>query len=140
MSKDNSIHIPLWFIEKYADFLRTLSLADLKAIEDGKKAIQFTVSSKTTTKRLDASTNVGADNPEQIAHLTRLKERLYEMTSREEGMILLEQECPTRDNLASLAKLIDLPVSKRDTRDHLKAKVIDTTIGFRLRSQAIRGK
>jgi len=51
--------------------------------------------------------------------------------------VLLEL-APLRAELKALATDMDLPVPKSDTVGRLRDRIVEATIGFRLRSQAIR--
>jgi hypothetical protein len=55
------------------------------------------------------------------------------------GMALLERECRTRAQLVELAKHLDLPAEKRDRVERLRERIVDATIGYRLRSMVIHG-
>lgn len=65
--------------------------------------------------------------------------RLNEAATREEGRQILEKDCKFKSDLEILARSADLPVQKRDTVSILRDRIIEATIGYRLRSRAIRG-
>lgn len=65
--------------------------------------------------------------------------RLQTLTSREAGESLLNNELPTKTGLESLARHLGLPVQRDDTLARLRTKVVEHTIGSRLRSSAIQG-
>jgi hypothetical protein len=60
------------------------------------------------------------------------------MTEREKGLTLLRKEYVDRSFLKRLARKIDLPISDRDNIEILAEKIIEATIGYRLRSKAIQ--
>ena len=62
------------------------------------------------------------------------------MNSREDGFKLLVDKCSSRLDLEVLARKLDIPFTKKDIIEKLKDKIIEGTIGFRLRSQAIQDK
>lgn len=66
--------------------------------------------------------------------------KLQMLSDREAGKKLLDDFCKTKSCLEQLARVLDLPVQREDTVDALREKVLEATIGFRLRSEAIRGK
>ncbi|WP_143136082.1 hypothetical protein [Burkholderia ubonensis] len=66
--------------------------------------------------------------------------KLRALTSRDEGVSLLNQVAPTKDRLMMFAKALDLPVGKRNSNEEIIFKVVEATIGFRIRSAAIRGE
>jgi hypothetical protein len=65
--------------------------------------------------------------------------RLRALPSREDGQRLIEGLGLRRAGLEQLARAMDLPVSTRDNAERLRQKIIESCIGSRLVSQAIRG-
>lgn len=65
---------------------------------------------------------------------------LQELQDRSAGLALLRDRCPTRDALASVARRLDLPGHRRLSRESLAEQIVESTIGYRLRSRAVRGK
>lgn len=59
--------------------------------------------------------------------------------TREEGEELLATKVTSKSDLSQLARNLDLPVQKSDSTEQLTAKIIEATIGFRLRSAAVQG-
>jgi hypothetical protein len=71
--------------------------------------------------------------------MREIAEKLHVLRSREDGERLLQDETPNRPALEALARFFQLPVQKDDTIERLRAKIIENTIGSRLRSEAIQG-
>lgn len=71
--------------------------------------------------------------------IERVKQKLLELTDREQGERLLSSEVKNRVDLAKLARAIDVPVTKRHTVAQITDKIIEATIGYKTRSAAIRG-
>lgn len=67
-------------------------------------------------------------------------EKLEGFSNREDGLKFLEELSLTKENLQKLAKSIDIPIFNNYTKQQLIEKIIEQTIGYRLRSQAIQGK
>jgi len=65
--------------------------------------------------------------------------KLQTLRPREAGERLLQDEAPNRPALEALARFLQLPVQRDDTIERLRAKIIENTIGSRLRSEAIQG-
>lgn len=65
-------------------------------------------------------------------------DHLRAMEDREEAQEILEQRCNTKAKLGELVRALDLPLRKRDTKKRMIEKITDATIGYRLRSKAIR--
>lgn len=64
---------------------------------------------------------------------------LKDMKVREEGAKYLTGVAPTKSQLSTVAKRLDLPIGKRNSLEEIAAKIIEATIGYRIRSAAIRG-
>lgn len=72
--------------------------------------------------------------------LEDLRRQLEALPTREAGTALLEAHCQTKEQLQQLVRLCDLPVRKDDSRAKLVVSLVEATIGFRLRSQAVQGE
>jgi len=70
----------------------------------------------------------------------KIKKDLHSISNREEGSKYLDQHCKRKKELTALAKIMDIPIQKSDKLKTLKEKIIESTIGFRLRSAAIQKK
>lgn len=57
--------------------------------------------------------------------------------TRDTAHRLIEDAALTRSQLTQLAKALDLPVQRSDDVARLREKIVETTIGFRLTSNAI---
>lgn len=66
-------------------------------------------------------------------------EQLRSFSSREEGERLVDKLDLSRSEFEQLARTMNLPVSKEDNSDKLKLKIVESSIGTKLVSQAIRG-
>lgn len=65
---------------------------------------------------------------------------LEQAETREDGLQVLEDSVRTRKALELLAKHLDVSVLKQDKVEYIREKIVEATIGARLRSQAIQGK
>ena len=65
-----------------------------------------------------------------------VSESLTKARSRDEAKELLKDF--KRASLKELAKKIDIPLQSNDSVDKIKERIIESTVGFRLRSQAIQ--
>lgn len=48
-------------------------------------------------------------------------------------------KCSSRLDFETIAKRMDIPFQKKDTIERLKEKIIESSIGYKIRSQAIQG-
>lgn len=65
--------------------------------------------------------------------------RLNEAETRDAAEQLIREQGLTVPKLKDLAKAADVAVPAKAGKDALIAKIVDGTVGFRLRSRAIRG-
>jgi len=66
--------------------------------------------------------------------------QLQTLQTRDAGDALLREKVLNRNGLENIARFLQLPVQRDDTVDRLRAKIVENTIGSRLRSDAIQGK
>ncbi len=109
--------------------LQKLSEEDYENIASGKARLEINVINKGGRKTY---------KPKEESDLNHILQQLNSFKSREEGAQFLDSNCKTKKELTSLAKLIDIPVQKSDKVQLLKEKIIESTIGFRIRSAAIQ--
>jgi hypothetical protein len=72
--------------------------------------------------------------------IERVAESLQFVSSRESGFEILQRSELNRADLQSLAKRLDLPVLREDSVHRLMEKIVESCIGVRLNSEAIRGE
>ncbi len=77
---------------------------------------------------------ISKDDLQQIAN------SLKTLSSRQEGEKLLKEKLSSKDDLIELTKYLDLNIKRNDSKDQIRSRLIESTIGFRLRSAAIQGK
>lgn len=70
----------------------------------------------------------------------QLVKDLAQAETREDGLQVLEDSIRTRKALELLAKHLDVSVLKQDKVEEIREKIVEATVGARLRSQAIQGK
>lgn len=75
-----------------------------------------------------------------IGELERLQGALRETDTRERAQELIDDSLHTKEELFQFARVLDIPVPKAAPVGHLKARLIEATVGFRIRSAAVQGK
>ena len=121
------------FTQRLAKFLASLTVAEVKALADGRAELTVVTKGERTRKRPSK-----ASKPD-LATLHSVLQYLHGARDREVGLAKLEREVSTKTALESLARLADLPVQRNDTIEDLRQRIIEATIGYRLRSQAVKG-
>lgn len=89
---------------------------------------------KSEPLKIEQGVDIAKPSPEQVA------ETLQNLDTREEGLRILTDFCSAKKDLQSLAIYIDIPNSKKDSIQTLRERIIEATIGYRLRSRAIQGE
>lgn len=77
---------------------------------------------------------------EKEVFFNELLSDLNRVDSREKGFDLLSERVKTKTHLEKFAKFIDVGVQKTDKLDKIKENIIESTVGARLRSEAIQGR
>lgn len=130
MTKKN---IYLSEIDKFMLFLDNLSNDDILKLNNGGCKIRYElISDKSDGVEKTVNTKVLNINPQEIIS------ELENMSSREMGEQYLLNKQFSRIDYETIIKQLDIPFQKRDNIEKLKDKIIEGTIGFRLRSQAIQ--
>jgi len=111
--------------------LQKFSDEELADISSGKAKIKIAMINNSSTSKKSIARDIDCQ---------KIKSDLNSFQTREEGLEYLNLQCKTKKELTALAKIIDIPVQKTDKIDQLKEKIIESTIGFRLRSAAIQNK
>lgn len=132
MSKKNPT---LATISRLVSFLEKLSNQQLEEIELGTCEVKFKLVKKETVRVIKVPIEKKVrNNVDLIAALNEMSV----MKDREEVEQYLNAHFPSRLGLFSIARVLDIPVSKKDTVERMKSKIVEGTIGFKLRSQAIQ--
>lgn len=117
-------------MERFLDFLNNLPQAVVKEIENGKKRIEINV----------ISTSKESDEP--ILHnsvvVSESISLLNSMQSREEAYSYMSSSNLKKADLEAICKQLDLPLTKKEKIKALQEKIIEGTVGYKLRSQAIQ--
>ena len=72
--------------------------------------------------------------------LRDLREALSKVDSHEEAKWAIGNSLTSRAQLVSFARALDVPAPTNSTSDELTDRLVEATVGFRVRSAAIRGE
>ncbi len=123
--------------EKTAEVLRRVSLF-LRTLTDGQVDDLITGRARINLVTIAASKSTTKARGIKELDIHRLREELGNKSTREEGMTVLENLSLTRESLRRVAAAMDLPTPRTDTVARLKERIVEATIGYKLRSKAIR--
>lgn len=117
-------------MEHFLAFLNKLPQAMVKEIENGEKQIEINIisSSKEPNEPMSENSIVVS---EAITFLNS-------MQTREEASSYFSTNDLKRADLEAICKQLDLPFTKKENMKTLQEKIIEGTVGYKLRSQAIQ--
>lgn len=117
-------------MERFLAFLNKLPQTVVKEIENGEKRIEINVIS--SSKELDEPIQ---QNTVVVSESISL---LNSMQSREEAYSYFSSSDLKKADLEAICKKMDLPFTKKENIKALQEKIIEGTVGYKLRSQAIQ--
>lgn len=119
-------------LEALAKQASMLSESDIQKIEKGTHELSVKLVKKKTTQL--GSVELSEKQMEELlSHLQNCK-------SREEGHAVISEALKNKKELEKFARHLDVLVLKQDKVDQIKDKIIESTVGAILRSNAIQGK
>ena len=113
----------------------SLTNENLKDIESGNFELSLKISEKNTQKSPPPSSLL----LDEIL-MKKINDELDSAKSRNDGLEIIESSLKKKTELVAFAKFIDVATMKSDRVDEIKNKIVDATVGARLRSGAIQGK
>jgi hypothetical protein len=119
-------------LRSLADYIETATAQEIAELVDRKSRIQ-----------IGRAEPIRAKKPRRLSSSKdywKIVNRLRELPTRDQGQQLLDSYGFTKTELEELARSMDLPVIREDTHESLRRKIIESSIGSRLASQAIRGE
>ena len=119
-------------LDAISSSLRRLSDKDFEGIFNGTSDIRIDV----VPRKTGASHTVPTQKHLDYVHLT--VQKLMSLESREDAESFLRNQNPNKEDLKSLCREVGIPFSTKDTNDSLISKLVEHTIGYKLRSEAIR--
>ncbi len=113
-------------LKQFTRFVEHLTNDEIGELASGKKRLSIqVVDVKQSSSKKSLSIN-----------LQEIADKLAVINSRNEAADLLKNFKKT--NLSELAKVLDIPIQRNDDANRLRDKIVESTVGFKLRSQAIQ--
>lgn len=132
MSK-RSKELILSFLEEIIRVLEATNDSQFEALVSGKAKLELNI------VQVDKENAGNKNNVLPTDFEKKASETLHGFSSRDEGGRYLEALCTTKQDFIRIARYLDLPVQKKETIKQIKDKIIESTIGFRVRSAAVQG-
>ena len=115
-------------LQVVAKFLRSLTEEDIRSIQESRSRFAL----------VRNEDRAPAPETERTVDVDGILTKLRSASSREEGESMLNELMRRRSDLVVLARVVGLSPPKTDTVARLRERIVDATIGYRLRSDAIR--
>ncbi|HAW57893.1 MAG TPA: hypothetical protein DCX03_02575 [Bacteroidales bacterium] len=120
------------FIEEILSELNRLSDSDVCKLEEG----GYSISLKILKNKAQRESNIEITDSQK----DKILKELQLCKTREEGYEILSKYLNSKKEFEAFARFLDISVLKQDKADKIKAKIIESTVGAILRSNAIQGK
>lgn len=116
---------------RLTEALDSLSEDELKKLSDP----QFSVEIKAVRRR--TKEDQGPLVPDNSAE--EAIAQLAAQANRQDAQALLDARYPSKKALELIARKLDIPIIRQDKVEDLRDKIVEATVGARIRSQAIQG-
>jgi hypothetical protein len=124
------LHLLIVF-RRLTEALGSLSEEELKKLSDP----QFAVEIRAIRRRSkDEPTFLPAD-----ATAKEAIDQLLLLPSRQDAQAFLDSKFSSKKALELIARSLDIPIIRQDRVEDLRDKIVEATVGARIRSQAIQG-
>ncbi|QKO21099.1 hypothetical protein [Rhodoferax sp. BAB1] len=121
----------LLVFKRLTEALGALSEDELKKLSDP----QYSVELKVIRRR-------AKDEPSHLSLDTSAEEAIAQITAlsnRQDAQALLDSKFSSKKALEMIARKLDIPIIRQDKVEDLRDKIVEATVGARIRSQAIQG-
>ena len=116
---------------RIAEALNALSEDELKRLSEPLYTIEVKAVRR-RTKEEPSQLLPGSSAEDAISQISAL-------SSRQEAQALLDSKFSSKKVLELIARKLDIPINRQDKVEDLRDKIVEATVGARIRSQAIQG-
>ncbi len=116
---------------RIAEALNALSEDELKRLSEP----LYTIEVKAVRRRI-------REEPSQLLPGSSAEDAISQisaLSSRQEAQALLDSKFSSKKVLELIARKLDIPINRQDKVEDLRDKIVEATVGARIRSQAIQG-
>lgn len=128
---DDSIDFSVSLLRLVAKELQALTPDQRQQLSAGTAKLKLLFEASNTKKEVATSTSVNANE---------LRAQLEECKSRDDARGVLGNLKLSKKELQRISRELDLPVPRDDDAERLVDRIVESIVGFRLRSMAIQGK
>jgi hypothetical protein len=119
-------------LRHFAKEIQAMDDEEVQRILDGELKMEIRAPQRAKTKPRQAR---GCSD----AELHELQDSLGRTSTRERALELINAKLQSKADLTRFARVIDIPVSKEASSGVLRDRLVEATVGYRIRSAAVRG-
>ena len=108
-----------------------LSEDEIKRLSDPQYEVEIRVVRRRTKDDFAA--------PQEPINIEEIIKELTASATRQDAQDYLDSKYSSKKSLELIARRLDIPIIRQDKVEFLRDKIIEATVGARLRSQAIQG-
>lgn len=120
-------------LREFARQIQAMDDAQIERILAGELRIEVRAPEKDRTKAREGKAR--CSNLE----MELLRRELQEAGSREQARVLIDRHLHSKADLVHFARMLDISVPQKSSSDDIKTRLVESTVGYRLRSAAVRG-
>lgn len=121
-------------VDQLARAVRSWSDEDARGFLDGQFDLEL------VPKQRGASSGSKRRSQPWNGDVESVRQAFARMDTREAGFAYLDELALNRTSLRDLAIALDLPATRADNIERIRNRIVESLIGYRLRSRAVRGK
>lgn len=118
-------------LRRLVEALDSLSEEQLKKMSDPQYSIEF----KAIRRRSKDESKLHFTDANAEEAITQLSM----FSSRQDAQVMLDDKYPSKKVLEVIARKLDIPITRQDKIEDLRDKIVEATVGAKIRSQAIQG-
>jgi hypothetical protein len=116
---------------RISEAVESLSVDEIKRLSDP----QYEVEVKAIRRRSKDE----LVTPVDLVNVDEIIKELFSSATRQDAQTYLDSKYSSKKLLELIARRLDIPILRQDKVEFLRDKIIETTVGARLRSRAIQG-
>ncbi|GEO41483.1 hypothetical protein SAE02_56310 [Skermanella aerolata] len=128
-------------LRQLASLVEAMTISDIEAVVNNNAKLSLNIRKSKKERILDKG-QVGeflnTKEPKLDIELIRMK--LDQIDTRDNAANFLLDVAGKKHDLVLIAREMSIPVQSSDTIETIRNKIVDATVGYRLRSKAIRDK
>ena len=128
------------FLEKSLELVKDLSEEQSRSLLGGEFKLQVVFDKKKENSQSSSSKPSNTKVVDNTHLFSTLRDTLLSLEKREDGLKHLRKTLGLKKELLDFCKFLDVPTTRKDKMERLEEKIIESTIGYRIRSKVVQGR